>query len=180
MVDYLVYVQDTKNIADDFNLKVISKCGSAIYVLRSLYENPTLPSGHEVIGYDNLTDDDYSFINGGKEKLESVYDRDEGKPIKPYSYGPVDNESLALIKSKKKLVGVEYGGFRVSLNEANQNGIASILKACELASKYEKGIFPFTFHAESESGISKLEFSSLQEFEVFALTFMSERQKFFN
>lgn len=192
MKDYLIYIGDYAN-AEHPSAQVIKKGNAAVYVIRSLYHPPQLPSGHQLIGYDHLDNSDYEFINDGMALLESVYSRepqtitdDEGNeqvitpPLKPYRMGPLDTQSLATVASKRKLEGMAFAGKQVSLTEANQNGIAAVLKACELAQKHGANITPFNFKADSKNGESVITFESTAEFEMFALLFLQARQAFFS
>lgn len=81
--------------------------------------------------------------------------------------------------SYKKALGVELKGIKLSLNEANQTGIGVVMKGIELAAKYQQSIFPINFRAETAMGDKTISFDSQEEFELFALQFMSARQQFF-
>ena len=78
-----------------------------------------------------------------------------------------------------KEIGTKINGVNVSLTEKNQNGIAAVMKGIELAAKYNKSLLPIKFTARTMSGIAKIEFSSVEDFELFALEFIAKRQEFF-
>ena len=49
-----------------------------------------------------------------------------------------------------------------------------------LAIEFESTIFPLNFTATTKEGLATLVFSNLDEFKLFAITFMRARQTFFS
>jgi hypothetical protein len=85
---------------------------------------------------------------------------------------------VELALSKK--IGVEINGYQVSLNEVNQNGLASVLTGLNLASESGFDIFPISFVAENQTGEVSIPFDDLASFKEFSLQFLHARQVFFN
>ncbi|SFD14180.1 hypothetical protein [Pseudoalteromonas denitrificans] len=83
-------------------------------------------------------------------------------------------------KTWLKAQGVKINDLSLSVDETNQNGIAAVLKGIELAKKHSQNIFPINFNAQTPKGNQTISFKNQDEFELFALQFMKERQSFFN
>ena len=88
-------------------------------------------------------------------------------------------ENKALFDGYAKRIGTELNGQRISLTEVNQNGLAAIKSAVELAAKYGQNVFPINFKADTATGTASIPFNSQDELELFALQFMAKRQEFF-
>lgn len=108
----------------------------------------------------------------------------EEVPVKPeqpadhyprYTGNPLDQYANEIAKK----AGIIVQGVGVSLNESNQNGIASVSAGEELAVKFGSSIFPLNFNAETAQGVAAVQFETLEDFEQFALEFMVARQAFF-
>jgi len=85
-----------------------------------------------------------------------------------------------LFNQHAKTLGADINGYIISLNESNQNGIAAVLTGLKLAAEVDANIFPMQFNAETATGVILIPFTDLAAFKTFALTFMTERQAFFN
>lgn len=105
-----------------------------------------------------------------EDAIQSVLNQEE--------YEEVELIATKLFLSKK--IGVEINGYQVSLNEANQNGLASVLTGLNLASEGGFDIFPITFVAENQTGEVSIPFEDLASFKDFSLQFLHARQVFFN
>jgi hypothetical protein len=86
----------------------------------------------------------------------------------------------AVFAAHNKASGIVINGQQISLNERNQNGIASVLTGLSLADDVGADMFPLNFSAESPRGNSVFVFADLPQFKQFALQFMAARQAFFN
>jgi hypothetical protein len=95
-----------------------------------------------------------------------------------YKQGLKDSQAAEDI-AKAKQDGILIKGVGVSLNESNQNGIASVMAGATLANKKGVSIFPLNFNAETAQGVESVSFADLAEFEDFALEFVASRQSFF-
>lgn len=117
------------------------------------------------------------------EEGNDIYAEQKELPVEPIRPTLVIVDDFkadsGLFTSYIKNLGAEINGVQVSLNEANQNGIASVLTGLNLATEVGANMFPLTFKAESSTGIVPIAFADLAEFKAFALTFMSQRQTFF-
>jgi hypothetical protein len=83
-------------------------------------------------------------------------------------------------KQLTKALGINVQGNNVSLSEVNQNGIASVMAGATLAIEFGGTIFPLNFTADTKEGQSTLVFDTIEDFKIFAITFMQSRQTFFN
>ncbi|MGB6268415.1 MAG: hypothetical protein WBF67_05335, partial [Olleya sp.] len=66
-----------------------------------------------------------------------------------------------------------------SLNESNQNGLAAIKTAVDMAEKVEVNAFPMNFNAETKFGVKSVLISSIDEFNDLFVQFFIARQQFF-
>jgi len=84
-------------------------------------------------------------------------------------------------KHINKLVGIEFKGVHVSLNESNQNGLSALKSALELAKEFgaENEVFPVNFNAETRQGVKVLTLVDEAEFKNFGLQFVLARKAFF-
>ena len=82
-------------------------------------------------------------------------------------------------KSELKAVGLSFGGVNISLNESNQNGLAAIKTAVDMAVKIGVDAFPLNFSAETKFGIESVSILSLDEFDSLFVQFFIARQQFF-
>ncbi|MAE02336.1 hypothetical protein [Pseudoalteromonas lipolytica] len=84
-------------------------------------------------------------------------------------------------KHINKLVGIEFKGVQVSLNESNQNGLSALKSALELAKEFEaeNEFFPVNFNAETRQGVKVLSLVDEAEFKNFGLQFVMARKAFF-
>jgi hypothetical protein len=83
-------------------------------------------------------------------------------------------------KQLAKALGIVFQDKNVSLSEVNQNGIASVMAGATLAIEFGGTIFPLNFTVSTKTGDSTLVFESIEDFKLFAITFMQARQVFFN
>ncbi|URQ87738.1 hypothetical protein J8Z28_07815 [Pseudoalteromonas sp. SCSIO 43088] len=84
-------------------------------------------------------------------------------------------------KHINKLIGIEFKGVQVSLNESNQNGLSALKSALELAKELgsENEFFPVNFNAETRQGVKVLTLVDEAEFKNFGLQFVMARKAFF-
>lgn len=82
-------------------------------------------------------------------------------------------------KSELKAIGLSFGGVNISLNESNQNGLAAIKTAVDMAVKIGVDAFPMNFNAETKSGVKSVLISSIDEFNDLFVQFFIARQQFF-
>ncbi|WP_217874279.1 hypothetical protein [Pseudoalteromonas shioyasakiensis] len=84
-------------------------------------------------------------------------------------------------KHINKLIGIEFKGVQVSLNESNQNGLSALKSALELAKEFESEneFFPVNFNAETRQGVKVLTLVDEAEFKNFGLQFVMARKAFF-
>lgn len=84
-------------------------------------------------------------------------------------------------KHINKLIGIEFKGVQVSLNESNQNGLSALKSALELAKEFESEneFFPVNFNAETRQGVKVLTLVDEAEFKNFGFQFVMARKAFF-
>lgn len=123
-------------------------------------------------------------VVGEDEDGDPIYADPKEIPVPPV--GPPETtvaefqaDNAELFGTYNKSVGADINGVMVSLTEENQNGIASVLKGVELATKYSQNIYPLNFKASTQDGTESIIFNTQGEFEMFALQFMAARQAFF-
>lgn len=75
--------------------------------------------------------------------------------------------------------GADVGGYTISLNESNQNGIASVYTGCELAESLGQSAFPISLRMENGKDFTTVPIESLEDFKLFAMEFLAKRQQFF-
>lgn len=132
----------------------------------------------------------YDVALASREELESSYDwlkalRGVVTEQQPPSFDfDVDveawkQENKSLFDGYAKRIGTELNGQQISLTEVNQNGLAAIKSAVELAAKYGQNVFPINFKADTAIGTASIPFNSQDELELFALQFIVKRQEFF-
>lgn len=85
----------------------------------------------------------------------------------------------AIEKSELKAVGLNFNGVNISLNESNQNGLAAIKTALDMAEKIGVDAFPINFNAETKSGIKSAAINDMSEFNDLFVQFFVARQQFF-
>ncbi len=92
-----------------------------------------------------------------------------------------DSESYgaAIEKSELKANGLNFNGVNISLNESNQNGLAAIKTALDMAEKIGVDAFPLNFNAETKSGVKSAAINDMSEFNDLFVQFFVARQQFF-
>jgi len=92
-----------------------------------------------------------------------------------------DSESYvaAIEKSELKAAGLDFKGVNISLNESNQNGLAAIKTALDMAEKIGVDAFPINFNAETKSGVKSAAINDMSEFNDLFVQFFVARQQFF-
>ena len=110
--------------------------------------------------------------------------RGESAPDRPEFTMTVDDwktNNSSIYNKYLKSKGVEINGVSVSLNESNQNGLASVSTMIDKAIKL--GIDPFltpiNLKLESQSGFSTITVLDQEEFDTVFVTFNLSRQPFF-
>lgn len=95
--------------------------------------------------------------------------------IEAEAQGEAEKQAQATAKRE----GVVIAGNRVSLTEENQNGLAAVMQGVNLAGEMGANIFPLNFNAQTPTGFELIPFDSETAFKTFCLTFLAERQAFF-
>ena len=114
------------------------------------------------------------------ETLETTLTQEQVKLVNAdiAEFNKVEYEAL-VEKSELKAVGLSFGGVNISLNESNQNGLAAIKTAVDMAVKIGVDAFPLNFSAETKFGIESVSILSLDEFDSLFVQFFIARQQFF-
>jgi len=110
----------------------------------------------------------------GKIKIDWLTDEDKAQ-IAAEKQQQADKQAKAIAKRE----GVEIAGYQISLTEENQNGMAAVMQGVNLAAEMGVNIFPLNFNAQTPAGFKQIAFETAEQFKMFCLAFMSERQKFF-
>ncbi len=94
-----------------------------------------------------------------------------------------DNElaanQAARAKDELKRDGADINGHIISLDEANQNGLAALKAGDDLAIEAGGTIFPINFSARTKNGYVTVPFATRADFTAFSLAFIQARQQFF-
>jgi len=81
--------------------------------------------------------------------------------------------------SQKKSQGISFKGVNISLNESNQNGLAAVRAALEMAEKIGIDAFPLNFNAETADNDKPIKIDDIDEFNSLFVEFFIARQQFF-
>jgi len=107
------------------------------------------------------------------EQVELITDNDAIAEFDGASY------DAAIEKSELKSTGLNFNGVNISLNESNQNGLAAIKTALDMAEKIGVNAFPINFNAETKSGVKSAAINDMSEFNDLFVQFFVARQQFF-
>jgi len=110
----------------------------------------------------------------GEIKVDWLTDEDKAQ-IEAEKQQQAEKQAQAIAKRE----GVEIAGHQISLTEENQNGMAAVMQGVNLAAEMGANIFPLNFNAQTPTGFKQIAFETAEQFKMFCLAFMGERQKFF-
>jgi len=145
----------------------------------------TVNGESDVIGYYN--DEIHSTLpEGAVEITEAEWQAALEMSANKFDNGVFSRYTLPLtpeqIVEQQKLDGIQIQGQMVSLNESNQNGLASISTMIDKAVNLGKLdlVFPIYISLENTEGKAKLVANNQTEFDDIFLIFGMARQQFFN
>lgn len=120
-----------------------------------------------------------AIING--ESVPATLTNDQVELITDDVIAEFDSASYgaAVEKSELKATGLNFNGVNISLNESNQNGLAAIKTALDMAEKIGVDAFPINFSAETKSGVKSAAINDMSEFNDLFVQFFVARQQFF-
>lgn len=82
-------------------------------------------------------------------------------------------------RSYLKRKGAFINGVQIDLGKNNQDGLVAVDVGIRLALKFKQDMFPIKFRAETVNGTQVVQWDNVEEFELFALKFLMERQKYY-